>query len=77
MTENFNPHDPFGWNEAEYKQPEITRWQRFKWTVLANVLAFVFHGADRAIKEREHRKKHYRHVIKQGWFGEYSEWHER
>lgn len=77
MNENFNPEDPFGFDEPEPKIKPLNGWQKFKWTIFAYFLASMLRGADRAIKEREHRKKHYKRVIKQGWFGEYSEWHER
>lgn len=80
MNENFNPEDPFGFDEPEQKQKEPKKlnwiqriWLSF-WRAIFHAMA---RSVVRAVNERNHRKKHYRHVIKQGWFGEYSEWHER
>lgn len=77
MTDNFNPEDPFGWDEPEPKPETLTRWQMIKYTVLAHIMVFMFMGLAKALERKTERRKKYREVIKQGWFGEYSEWHER
>ncbi len=77
MTENLNPEDPFGWDEPEPKPETITRWQKIKYTIFAYTLSILFRGLPEYIEQKKRRKEKYREVIKQGWFGEYSEWHER
>lgn len=77
MNDNFNPEDPFGWGEPE-PQPEKLNWfQKVKCTILTAVIMFMFSGIAEAVEKKKERRKKYREVIKQGWFGEYSEWHER
>lgn len=77
MTENYNHEDPFGWDEPDPQPIKLTRWQRIKYTILGYIFKIMFFGLEQAIQEREHRKKNYKKVIKQGWFGEYYEWHEK
>lgn len=79
MYENFDPNspDPFGWDEPEPQPEKISTWKKIKYTIIAGVLIFMFRGLPEAIERRAERQKKYKHVIKQGWFGEYSEWHER
>lgn len=80
MTENFNTEDPFGFDEPEQKQkePKKLNWiQRFFAKMFIMFLEAMASRAMVQIREQQYRKKHYKRVIKQGWFGEYSEWHER
>lgn len=77
MNEEFNPDDPFGWDDIDPKPEKISRWKKIKYMLIAGALIFLFRGLPDAIERRAERQKKYKHVIKQGWFGEYSEWHER
>lgn len=80
MTENFNPEDPFGWDEPEpeKKEPRKLNWvQRFFLKIATHIFVAMSNRAMIHVKQQQHRRKHYKRVIKQGWFGEYSEWHER
>ena len=67
--------------DEEPEPPKPTKkpnWLKRVWTaILYAIFSSIAHGLSESIARQRHRKKHYRHVIKQGWFGEYSEWHER
>ncbi len=70
------------WWIEEIETPEVPtqkqNWLKRTWhKTLAIIFVLLFSGIGKAIEQKKERRKKYREVIKQGWFGEYSEWHER
>lgn len=77
---DYNPFDPFGFNEPEpeKKEPRKLNWiQRFFLKIAIHIFIAMANRAVIQIRQQQHRRKHFKRVIKQGFFGEYTEWHER